>query len=100
MHCWECPEEVIGWGARDRTWEWRYQKPLPYRLATPQQAAGTIAFSSEEKRDKCIVPECFPLFLTCIDGLTAVSRANDRRIDRTCSQQDLKQGIRQQENHH
>ena len=26
-----------GWGARDRTWEWRYQKPLPYRLATPQR---------------------------------------------------------------
>jgi hypothetical protein len=24
-----------GWGARIRTWEWRYQKPLPYRLATP-----------------------------------------------------------------
>ena len=22
-------------GARIRTWEWRYQKPLPYRLATP-----------------------------------------------------------------
>ncbi len=26
-----------GWGARIRTWEWRYQKPLPYRLATPQR---------------------------------------------------------------
>ncbi len=25
-----------GWGARIRTWEWRYQKPLPYHLATPQ----------------------------------------------------------------
>jgi hypothetical protein len=24
-----------GWGARIRTWEWRYQKPLPYHLATP-----------------------------------------------------------------
>ena len=29
-------EQKIGWGARIRTWEWRYQKPLPYRLATPQ----------------------------------------------------------------
>jgi len=28
--------EEVGWGARIRTWEWRYQKPLPYRLATPQ----------------------------------------------------------------
>src|SRR5262249_11049779 len=26
-----------GWGARIRTWEWRYQKPLPYPLATPQR---------------------------------------------------------------
>ena len=26
-----------GWGARIRTWECRYQKPVPYRLATPQQ---------------------------------------------------------------
>ncbi len=29
-----------GWGARIRTWEWRYQKPLPYRLATPHRGAG------------------------------------------------------------
>jgi hypothetical protein len=29
-----------GWGARIRTWECRYQKPVPYRLATPQQIAG------------------------------------------------------------
>ena len=25
-----------GWGARIRTWVWRDQNPLPYRLATPQ----------------------------------------------------------------
>ena len=31
-----------GWGARIRTWEWRNQNPLPYHLATPQQARGTI----------------------------------------------------------
>ncbi len=29
-----------GWGARIRTWECRYQKPMPYRLATPQQDLG------------------------------------------------------------
>src|SRR5215470_5337768 len=28
--------EELGWGARNRTWEWRNQNPLPYRLATPQ----------------------------------------------------------------
>ncbi len=26
----------FGWGARIRTWECRYQKPMPYHLATPQ----------------------------------------------------------------
>src|SRR5579885_2633583 len=26
-----------GWGARIRTWEWRIQSPLPYRLATPHR---------------------------------------------------------------
>ena len=25
-----------GWGTRIRTWECRYQKPVPYRLAIPQ----------------------------------------------------------------
>src|SRR5688572_27101364 len=29
------------WGGRIRTLEWRYQKPLPYRLATPQQLGKT-----------------------------------------------------------
>ena len=28
----------IGWGGRVRTSEWRNQNPLPYHLATPQQA--------------------------------------------------------------
>ena len=27
-----------GWGGRGRTHEWRYQKPLPYHLATPQRS--------------------------------------------------------------
>ena len=29
-------EGKVGWGGRIRTCAWRYQKPLPYRLATPQ----------------------------------------------------------------
>jgi hypothetical protein len=28
-----------GWGGRIRTCAWRHQKPLPYRLATPQSRA-------------------------------------------------------------
>ncbi len=31
--------EIIGWGGRVRTSEWRNQNPLPYHLATPQQSA-------------------------------------------------------------
>jgi hypothetical protein len=31
---------VLGWGGRIRTCECRYQKPVPYHLATPQQAGG------------------------------------------------------------
>src|SRR6056297_1448176 len=30
---------VSGWGGRIRTYGTRYQKPLPYHLATPQRAA-------------------------------------------------------------
>ena len=29
---------INGWGGRIRTSAWRYQKPLPYRLATPQHS--------------------------------------------------------------
>ena len=32
----------IGWGGRIRTCAWRYQKPLPYRLATPQHLKTVI----------------------------------------------------------
>src|SRR5690349_3873738 len=35
--CWSRRPKTSGWGARIRTQEWRYQKPLPYHLATPQQ---------------------------------------------------------------
>src|SRR6202012_805293 len=31
---------VVGWGGRGRTSEWRNQNPLPFRLATPQQACS------------------------------------------------------------
>src|SRR5688500_579169 len=30
----------LGWGGRIRTCACRYQKPVPYRLATPQCAGG------------------------------------------------------------
>src|SRR5712664_2409210 len=34
---------TLGWGARIRTWEWRNQNPLPYHLATPQNASRAWA---------------------------------------------------------
>ena len=35
----ELPERS-GWGGRIRTYDTRYQKPLPYHLATPQRCPG------------------------------------------------------------
>ncbi len=52
-------ERKLGWGARIRTWEWRYQKPLPYRLATPHRrhkagvrARSYIGFGCAAQRPK------------------------------------------------
>ena len=38
-------KDAGGWGARIRTWGWRYQKPLPYRLATPQYRLSLVGGS-------------------------------------------------------
>ncbi len=36
----------ICWGGRDRTFVWRLQRPLPYRLATPQNKLIAFSFTS------------------------------------------------------
>ena len=36
----DCTADEIGWGGRIRTCECRYQKPVPYHLATPQHRAA------------------------------------------------------------
>jgi aromatic ring-cleaving dioxygenase len=36
------PGLLVGWGGRIRTCECRYQKPVPYHLATPQQALAPL----------------------------------------------------------
>ncbi len=45
---------VAGWGGRIRTYDTRYQKPLPYHLATPQRCCanydGRAPCSSPERR--------------------------------------------------
>ena len=45
-HCVETPmpevNDVSGWGGRIRTYGTRYQKPLPYHLATPQHAPSVL----------------------------------------------------------
>ena len=45
-HCGGTPapeiKEVFGWGGRIRTYGTRYQKPLPYHLATPQHTQLTL----------------------------------------------------------
>ena len=40
--------EAFGWGGRDRTSAWGNQNPLPYRLATPQQAGRGAAVVAAE----------------------------------------------------
>src|ERR1700751_1019757 len=56
-----------GWGARIRTWEWRNQNPLPYRLATPQTPV-TMAPEPAARRNaadnssRSCVPQCRLLF--------------------------------------
>src|SRR5690606_13589163 len=44
------PAAGSGWGGRLRTREWRYQKPLPYHLATPQQRSGGRSISRATAR--------------------------------------------------
>src|SRR6476469_1470597 len=48
--------EKDGWGGRIRTCECRYQKPVPYHLATPQQAPANAgesgAYTGEAARWK------------------------------------------------
>src|SRR5213083_1893132 len=50
------PLVTLNWGGRDRTFEYRIQKPVPYHLATPQRLRrysgrdkGLVAFT---------VPKC------------------------------------------
>ena len=42
-----------GWGGRIRTCAWRYQKPLPYRLATPQDMMIAVASSITASPNRC-----------------------------------------------
>src|SRR5436305_9770091 len=54
----------FGWGGRIRTCECRYQKPVPYHLATPQQARPHVcgrgrAYNQGGREGK---PPCGPPF--------------------------------------
>jgi hypothetical protein len=42
--------ELKGWGGRIRTSEWRLQRPLPYRLATPQCVGRYFSISSRNRQ--------------------------------------------------
>lgn len=41
---------VDGWGGRIRTSEWRYQKPLPYHLATPHRRKAARCLDAASAR--------------------------------------------------
>lgn len=61
-----------GWGARIRTWECRYQKPVPYHLATPQHALQQIAILCAAGKRLCL-NVCIPL-KTRVLALTHLDR--------------------------
>jgi hypothetical protein len=65
-----------GWGARDRTWECRNQKPVPYRLATPQQLTLSSRVFSELEADtqeeKLILKGI--IFLVAMAGIRMAAR--------------------------
>ena len=44
--------EKVGWGGRIRTYGTRYQKALPYRLATPQREALYSPYSQNLQDQK------------------------------------------------
>src|SRR5690554_3007695 len=57
-----------GWGTRIRTWEWRDQNPLPYRLAIPQLTNYSFRFwcgrrdsNSHAVRHWNLNPACLPI---------------------------------------
>src|SRR5690606_24933948 len=59
----------LGWGARIRTWEWRDQSPLPYRLATPQEIffdprrrSPRVLTLRKQPRPGCPRPQESPVF--------------------------------------
>ena len=66
-----------GWGAGIRTPEWRYQKPLPYHLATPQcrERAESYAFRAPNAtaRDRPVLSRFCP---DTAGARTAVSPAS------------------------
>ena len=55
--------ERPGWGARTRTWEWRNQNPLPYRLATPQHRCRRAARGGADHNGCAIGPQPAPASL-------------------------------------
>src|SRR4051812_32679145 len=60
-----------GWGAWIRTREWRNQNPLPYHLATPHQARGTI------QRGTAVI-NVAPSGLCCLAQDRREARSDDR----------------------
>ena len=47
---------LFGWGGRIRTYGTRYQKPMPYHLATPQRV-GLITLTSGRVQDPILKKE-------------------------------------------
>ena len=51
---------LFGWGGRIRTYGTRYQKPMPYHLATPQRV-GLITLTSGRVQGRAVGPPVDPI---------------------------------------
>lgn len=54
---------LYGWGGRSRTYGTRYQKALPYHLATPQQHASYTKQVLSSQDNNCVI---FTFILTIL----------------------------------
>ena len=61
----------IGWGGRIRTSECRYQKPVPYHLATPQQCVGRPYSGPVVKGNRSIEPHNPIMGVDCTSPLNS-----------------------------
>ena len=69
-----------GWGGRGRTHEWRYQKPLPYHLATPQRSKLINAMSFSKNTTTSLVSVLVLIFFSFLSPTSANTNYQSRLL--------------------